>query len=145
MSAAPSQWTSDFVLDLTKLLDHELSHLSKQDEALRKLIHLFNLLLRESQETAKRQTSGVLTKPLNSPNPLIELPKNTFSASVRSPKKISISDQRLRRACRIALMETEEGASVAEICSRILRRGSFRFKDPDHAREVVARLCGSGG
>jgi hypothetical protein len=141
MSAAPSQWTSDFVLDLTKLLDHELSHLFKQDEALGKLIHLFNLLLRESQETAKRQTGGVLTKPLNSS----ELPKNTFSASVRPPKKISISDQRLRRACRIALMETEEGASVAEICSRIVRRGSFRFKDPDHAREVVARLCRSGG
>jgi hypothetical protein len=45
----------------------------------------------------------------------------------------------LKRACRIALLEGHAAASVTEICSRIARRGSFRFDSLRLARPLVAR------
>jgi|HubBroStandDraft_6_1064221.scaffolds.fasta_scaffold610745_2 hypothetical protein len=45
------------------------------------------------------------------------------------PDRAEFSIGRLSRACRIALLETEGCASVDEILSRIVRRGSFLFSD----------------
>jgi hypothetical protein len=45
----------------------------------------------------------------------------------------------LKRACRIALLEGEPAASVKEIYSRIVRRGSFPFDTPRLAHPLVAR------
>src|SRR6266849_668588 len=45
----------------------------------------------------------------------------------------------LKRACRIALLESEPAASVKEIYSRIVRRGSFWFDSPRLAHPLVAR------
>ncbi|HVR26272.1 MAG TPA: hypothetical protein VMU26_23465 [Candidatus Polarisedimenticolia bacterium] len=53
--------------------------------------------------------------------------------------KASISDERLRRACRIAVMETDEAASAEDIRSRILRRESFSFKNLEYAAVAIAR------
>ena len=39
----------------------------------------------------------------------------------------------LRRACRIALLETANAISDTELLERIIRRESFRFADPDSA------------
>jgi len=39
----------------------------------------------------------------------------------------------LRRACRIALLETANAVSETELLARIARRGSFFFADPDSA------------
>ena len=44
----------------------------------------------------------------------------------------------LRRACRIALLETNEPASDAEIYARIVRRGSYSFTGPDSAARAIA-------
>ena len=53
--------------------------------------------------------------------------------------KASISGERLHRACRIAIMETVEAASAEDIRSRILRRGSFPFKNLEYAAVAIAR------
>jgi len=45
----------------------------------------------------------------------------------------------LSRACRIALMEAEEAASLDEIRSRIDRRGSFTFSDSGFAEVAIGR------
>jgi hypothetical protein len=45
----------------------------------------------------------------------------------------------LGRACRIALMEADGAASVDEIRSRIVRRGSFVFSDSGFANMAIAR------
>jgi len=39
----------------------------------------------------------------------------------------------LRRACRIALLETANAISGSELMARIIRRGSFCFADRDSA------------
>jgi hypothetical protein len=46
---------------------------------------------------------------------------------------------RLRRACRIALLETDEPLSEQEICARILRRGSFSFVDAGSAYLAILK------
>jgi hypothetical protein len=53
--------------------------------------------------------------------------------------KASTSGERLRRACRIAVMETDEAASAEDIRSRILRRGSFPFNNLEYAAVAIAR------
>jgi hypothetical protein len=45
----------------------------------------------------------------------------------------------LRRACRIALMEAGEAASLDEIRSRIERRGSFTFSDSGFAKAAIVQ------
>lgn len=43
----------------------------------------------------------------------------------------------LRRACRIALMETSHAISDEEIYRRVVRRGSFCFTDPESAARAI--------
>jgi hypothetical protein len=43
----------------------------------------------------------------------------------------------MRRACRIALMETEEAATVDEIYSRIAHRESFHFDNVYQAAAAI--------
>jgi len=45
----------------------------------------------------------------------------------------------LRRACRIALLETANAVSESELLARIDRRGSFCFADPDSALLAIDR------
>jgi hypothetical protein len=46
-------------------------------------------------------------------------------------------DSKLGRACRIALMETNEAVSVETIYDRIARRGSFTFVDYKHPFRAI--------
>jgi len=50
---------------------------------------------------------------------------------------------KLRRACRIALMEGEETASPLEIYSRIVRRSSFSFVNSDSAVSSIVEMLNS--
>jgi len=50
---------------------------------------------------------------------------------------------RLRRACRIALMEAGGAASLDEIRSRIVRRGSFSFPDSAPSDSVITQTLDS--
>jgi hypothetical protein len=43
----------------------------------------------------------------------------------------------LRRACRIALLETANAVSDGELLARITRRGSFCFADTDAALRAI--------
>jgi hypothetical protein len=46
----------------------------------------------------------------------------------------------LQRACRIALLEAAKPASLEEICTRIVRRGSFSFTNPQRANPVLLQV-----
>jgi hypothetical protein len=48
-------------------------------------------------------------------------------------------DERLARACRIALMEAAVPASSDELCKRIARRGSFSFTDAGSADAAITQ------
>jgi hypothetical protein len=50
-----------------------------------------------------------------------------------------LQNRDLRRACRIALLETTEPVSLDEIYARILRRGSFFFASADVAAWAIGK------
>ena len=60
---------------------------------------------------------------------------------MRSRRRCEMSEAglRLRRACRIALMEGTGAASLEEIYSRIMRRGSFVFSSYEFATPALVQ------
>lgn len=50
-----------------------------------------------------------------------------------------VLNPRLRRACRIALLEASEALSASEILRRIVRRGSYQFVARDSAGIAIAK------
>ena len=65
------------------------------------------------------------------------------SPSPEHSLRLDHTPSRLKRACRIALMEAGGSASAEEVHARILRRGSFSFRDTEHAVVAVERMLGS--
>jgi hypothetical protein len=142
MGTLPSESAPSSVVALTKLLRGELGRLSQQDEALRQLRRSFQLLLYELQEGGRQATKDLNTEPPRSARrqPVKEVVnENDRMTRTEIRGKPSISGERLRRACRIAVMETDEAASTEDVRSRILRRGSFPFKNLGYAAVAIAQ------
>jgi hypothetical protein len=142
MGTLPSESAPSSLVALTKLLRSELDRLSEQDEALSQLRRSFQHLLHELQEGGRQATKDLNAEPPRSAGrqPM----KGVVSENGRMTRtetrgKGSASGERLRRACRIAVMETDEAASAEDIRSRILRRGSFPFKNLEYAAIAIAR------
>jgi len=49
------------------------------------------------------------------------------------------TDQELRRACRIAMLESQEGLTKDEVLARIVRRGSYQFANVASANNAIRR------
>jgi hypothetical protein len=142
MGTLPTESAPSSVVALTNLLRGELGRLSKQDEKLRQLRRSFQLLLRELQEGGRQATKDLVAEPPRSAKrqPVKEVVnENDRMTRTEIRGKSSILEERLRRACRIAVMETDRAASADDIRSRILRRGSFPFKNLESAAVAIAR------
>jgi len=142
MGTLPSESAPSSVVALTNLLRSELGRLSKQDETLRQLRRSFQLLLHELQEGGRQAPKNLVAEPPRSATRQVVkegVNENDRMTRTEIRSKSSISDERLRRACRIAVMETDQAASADDIRSRILRRGSFPFKNLESAAVAIAR------
>jgi hypothetical protein len=128
--ALSTQQPTQSVAQLVELLRSELSELSQQDNALRKLARGLSLLLRTLPK------SSVLGTPPPESIPLL------VRTSGRSRRKVEANES-IRRACRIALMETEEAATVDEIYSRIVHRESFHFDNIYQAAAAIRQSLNS--
>ena len=138
----PRESAPSSVVALTKLLRSELGRLSKQDEALRQLRRSFQLLLHELQEGGRQATKDLSAEPPRSARRQSVkgvVNENDRITRTEIRRKASISGERLRRACRIAVMETDEAASAEDIRTRILRRGSFPFNNLEYAAVAIAQ------
>lgn len=60
-------------------------------------------------------------------------------ATVGQRRTVCIENPELRRACRIALIETTTAISLEEVYERIVRRGSFNFPTRDFAIRSIAQ------
>jgi hypothetical protein len=72
----------------------------------------------------------------SSPEPNATLPSEDIVCRMSAIQKRRIHSHQnpdLRRACRIALLETANAVSDRELLDRITRRGSFCFADTDSA------------
>ena len=142
MGSLPSESAPSSVAALTKLLRSELGRLSKQDAALRQLRRSFQLLLHDLQQGSRQATKDSGAEPPGSARrqPVKEVVnQNDRMTKTELRGKASMSGERLRRACRIAVMEADQAASAEDIRSRILRRGSFPFTNLEYAAVAIAR------
>ena len=65
-------------------------------------------------------------------------PSNEVESSSRKPLVSPCeSDEELRRACRIAMLESAEGLTKDEVFARIVRRGSYHFADIVSAKAAL--------
>ncbi len=134
----PNQQPTQSVDQLTKLLQNELYDLSQQDDALRRVARGLSHLLRT---LPKDGSVGVLgTRVRESLTPLMQTPERSRREVNNFPargSKMSAAKSRMRRACRIALLETDEPATVDEIYSRIAQRESFSFANAYQATAAI--------
>jgi hypothetical protein len=104
--------------------------ISKINNALRALSSVLDLqLLPEPVPEEIFAEHSALSEPDKNGNALLE--------SSRKNNQPLVSRTQLKRACRIALMETEGPASLREIAERILRRGSCDLSESKNTAAVL--------
>jgi len=139
----------DSVVELARVVRTELHHLSTRESAIRLRIRRLHRALQGLQDGVGRSAFDHVCTEVY----LLRerLPGRTGEKlggrSDSRPqfvggRRSEDASLRLKRACRIALMELEEPASVEEIYSRIARRGSFSFMNPEYAGVAIARALG---
>jgi hypothetical protein len=133
---------------VVELAQAELDSLLARREQIRKRIQSLHQVIYGLQQFARLDPSDL---PSGSPKPAGRRPINPpigsgiavdehATGELRSCVRSNTSQAHpaLRRACRIALLEGQAAASVKEIYSRIVRRGSFPFDSLRLAHPLVA-------
>jgi hypothetical protein len=133
---------------VVELVQAELDSLLARREEIRKRIQNLHHIIYGLQQFARLDSNDLRSE---SPKPASRRRTNLPTGSgiavdehatgelrscVRSNTKYA--HPALRRACRIALLEGQAAASVKEIYSRIMRRGSFPFDSLRLAHPLVA-------
>ena len=133
---------------VVELVEAELDSLLARREEIRKRIQNLHQVIYGLQQFGRLDTDDLRSespKPAsrrrtNHPNSsgigVDEQVTGELRSCVRSNTKYAYPA--LRRACRIALLEGQAAASVTEIYSRIVRRGSFLFDSLRLAHPLVA-------
>src|SRR5580704_718564 len=123
------------------LLDRR-SQINRRIHELHQLLHGLNdlstnterLAGRDTHANTRRRSAGQLVNPL----PRHESSRREcIAVSNQLPHSAKHAPDRLRRACRIALLETGGAASLEEIHARIVRRGSLAFVEPDSCYSAI--------
>jgi len=138
------------VVEVLKLMQTKLHVLSRQQSAIGKRIRTIHLVLHGLQEGVGQSAADGLY----AERPVIteqqrEQARGVCCNRVTAPygdlrrSRVPGKDEsdypywRLKRACRIALLEIGRAASAEEIHSHIVRRGSFSFVHSTHDRDSI--------
>jgi hypothetical protein len=133
---------------VVELVQAELDSLLARREEIRKRIQNLHQVIYGLQQFARLDTNDLRSE---SPKPASRRRTNPPTGSGIAVDEHATGELRsclrsntkyahpaLRRACRIALLEGQAAASVKEIYSRIMRRGSFPFDSLRLAHPLVA-------
>jgi hypothetical protein len=138
------------VSEVVKLVDSELRQLHIRRAEIKRRIRKLHVAVDALQEFAGTTTSGnsdeekrrLAPRRQAASSPDSKDPQNK-SSDLRSATdendKSGDPTFALRRACRIALLESDEALCEQEIRARIVRRGSFPFTNVDFAGPAIAR------
>ncbi len=123
-----------------RLAHAELRDLSKRQSTIRRRVSDLSRVLADLQDDVRCSLSDNV-----SANLLLTTqrrrPRRSGGDNSRvlpDPRR-SATDYRLRRACRLALLELEEPGTAEDIHSRIMRRGAFHFVEPETGIASVIR------
>jgi hypothetical protein len=133
---------------VVELVEAELDSLLARREEIRKRIQNLHQVIYGLQQFGRLDTDDLRSE---SPKPASRRGTNYSTSSGIAVDEHATGELRscvrsntkyphpaLRRACRIALLEGQAAASVKEIYSRIVRRGSFPFDSLGLAHPLVA-------
>jgi hypothetical protein len=138
----------DSVSAVVELVQAELDSLLARKDQIRERIQILHQVIYGLQEIGRLDSDDLRSEsptpssrrrtnhPTSSGIAVDEHATGELRSCVRSNTKYA--HPALRRACRIALLEGQAAASVKEIYSRIVRRGSFRFDSLRLAHPLVA-------
>jgi len=143
----PQGGTQNSVVEVLRLAGIELRDLLARHRHVTSRIHTLRIAvdaLREleadpvNRESARAQHGSTSRPSASSQN------KTTANTSLysrdtsRRRRTARTENTELRRACRIALMETDNSVSNEEVHARIVRRGSFFFADAESPAFMIA-------
>jgi len=124
------------VATVVQLVTVELKELLVRREEVAKRIRSLYTAVNALEQFAARSRSNAAAVPLGT---MKEKPSLPEMSTANSTEPMDDESPRLRRACRIALLETDEPLSENEIYARILRRGSFSFANADSVCPAILR------
>jgi hypothetical protein len=117
---------------VVEVVGYELRELDvRREEMTRRIRNLYSAIaaLKKCSHLSEEQSVGKSLRMVEPP-----LVRKRVAARIhRSKQEWDKQNSSLRRACRIALLETEEAVPAKEIQARIARRGSFTFTQPNSA------------
>ena len=129
---------------VVELVGDELRELDLRREEVTRRIRDLYVAIAALKKFSCQSEQGACSEGLR----MVERPgaRRPLSRIQRSKQPWERQNLPLRRACRIALLETAEAISAAEIRARIVRRGSFAFMEPNSAvPSILAELNGMAG
>jgi hypothetical protein len=142
--------TSDSVAALVEQMQAELRDLMSRRECLVRRIQTMRQVMRGVRAISSAPFSYLSAEPASAAmhkSATAPFPANRAAAGVPCrhlqsgmQRKTENVNAQLQRACRIALLEAEKPVSLEEICTRIVRRGSFSFTNPERANPVLLQV-----
>jgi hypothetical protein len=149
--AARNDWSADAMVDdrdsvtyLVSQTKRKLAELQARRAQLRQRIQTLAKMIEnltvvsEPGPTAASAAIGKGEKPFTQQR-RSAAPRAPFANVIEMANTQSPANTNLRRACRIALMETEVPESCSQVCQRISKRGSFSFGPHEDSLSMVAQ------
>lgn len=133
------------VLEVVKAAGLELRELRARHRAVTKRIRNLRIAVGALRQMKMRGISSRMvqasrTSRLERTFQAVErLPKDEANPILPTRDIASLRNRDLRRACRIALLETTEPILLDEVYARIVRRGSFFFSSADIAAWAIGK------
>jgi len=126
-----SQTVPDIVRDLVRRAESKLAELEARKQYLRRRVQALRFLASHNAETQPAERQENTAPPLATSD-------RDFKRSPRDRESGKLTT-RLRRACRIALMESDVPQTSQEIYARISKRGSLLFQGSMDPLHVISR------
>src|SRR5262249_46203720 len=120
----------DIVRDLVRRAESKLAELESRKQYLRRRVQALRFLASHNAENPSPERQENVAPPLSTSGHDLDR-----TASDHASGK---GTTRLRRACRIALMESDAPQTTREIYQRILKRGSLLFQSPIDPLPVIS-------
>jgi len=124
-----------FIRDIVRRAETKLAQLQAKKEHIHSRMHAIRYLATHAEANYGRAAESSCP---SAPFP----PKRVVQEDASTPMQTSHLEcqSKVRRACRIALMETDRPQSCAEICERIQKRGSMLFDNDDPLQIIATHL-----
>jgi hypothetical protein len=123
------------------LAQAELRNLSKRQSTIRRRVNSLSQVLADLQNDVRTSPSGDVSADAPATQRRCSQGRSGGSVQVLPDTRGSATDPnyKLRRACRVALLELEEPGTAEDIYSRVMRRGAFHFVKPGSGIASVIR------